>query len=214
MIDFNAAREAMLKEQIAERGIDDPAIIEAMRRVPREMFVADEMAALAYEDTPLPIPAGQTISQPFMTACMLEAAQIEAKDRVLEVGAGSGYAAAVMSHLAARVDAIERHGELAARAAERMRRLGYANVAIHHADGCEGLPARAPYNAILVAARADEVPPPLTAQLAPGGRLIIPLGGANGQMLVRLSKRSDGGFDEERLCAVRFVPLVAGREND
>jgi protein-L-isoaspartate(D-aspartate) O-methyltransferase len=200
--DFAKAREAMVTRQIEARGARDPHLLAAMRQVPREAFVAADLAEFAYDDMPLPIEAGQTISQPFIVALMIEAARIGPGDRVLEVGAGSGYAAAVMARIGARVVAVERHEELAALA---RRRLG-GEAEVHAGDGTRGWPAGAPYDAILVAAAGPEVPEPLKAQLAPGGRLVMPVGEEE-QMLVRLT-RTDAGFEREELGDVRFVPLI------
>lgn len=203
----------MVREQIAGRGIAEPAILDAFRAVPREAFVAPEVAHEAYEDHPLPIPAGQTISQPYIVALMIEAAGVGQSDRVLEVGAGSGYAAAVVGQIAASVIAIERHAELAQLASERMGRLGYGNVRIVQGDGTRGWPKAAPYNAILVAAAGSHVPQALVDQLAPAGRLVIPVGEPHEiQRLVRLTKGSDGRLAREELGPVRFVPLIG--END
>ena len=206
---FAAAREWMVARQIAARGIDDPALLAAFRAVPREMFVADAQAHAAYDDRALPIEAGQTISQPYIVALMIAAAEVGADDRVLEVGAGSGYAAAVLGQVAGQVIAIERHGELAALASDRIARLGYGNVRIVEGDGTLGWPEAAPYDVILAAASGGRVPPALIAQLKPGGRLVMPLSGRwAGQTLVKLTKRRDGSIAREQLCGVRFVPLV------
>lgn len=209
MTNFAAEREAMVKRQIQDRGIGDPAILDAFRTVPREMFVAAEHRGLAYGDHPLPIEAGQTISQPYIVAMMIDAAGVKPGERVLEVGAGSGYAAAVMSRIASRVYAVERQPELVEAATERVRRLGYGNVVIVEGDGTVGLPAEAPFDAILAAASGSHVPEPLVEQLAPGGRLVMPLGGADQiQMLVRVTIGAAGQPIREDLCPVRFVPLI------
>jgi protein-L-isoaspartate(D-aspartate) O-methyltransferase len=200
----------MVERHIEARGISDPAILNAFRTVPRELFIADQLAAYAYDDGPLPIEAGQTISQPYIVALMAAAAEIKPDDRVLEVGAGSGYAAAILGRIAAQVVAIERHPELARLAAERMARLGYTNVAIVEGDGTRGWPEQAPYDAILAAASGNDVPQPLIDQLAPGRRLVMPIGPiGNVQRLVRLTKQPDGGATSEDLGGVRFVPLIA-----
>jgi protein-L-isoaspartate(D-aspartate) O-methyltransferase len=207
--DFAALREKMVRHDIAARGIGDPLILAAFRAVPREEFVAEEFAAYAYDDGPLPIGAGQTISQPYIVALMIAAADIKPGDRVLEVGAGSGYAAAVMSRIAGEVVAIERQPELARIARERLARLGYENVAIVEGDGTKGWPERAPYGAILAAASGSHVPPSLLEQLAPGGRLVMPVGATGSvQELVKVTKQSDGSLSRESLCGVRFVPLI------
>jgi len=202
-------RRRMVEEQIAARGIHDPGVLDAMARVPRERFVADTLVPRAYDDSPLPIGQGQTISQPYIVALMLGAAALTGTDRVLEVGAGSGYASAVASLLAGRVDAIERHAALAAEAAGRLAALGFANVAVHCADGSTGWPAGAPFDAILVAAGGPRIPEALKRQLAPGGRLVMPVGGALWvQQLVKVTKMADGSLETEDLGGVRFVPLI------
>lgn len=209
MTRYADAREAMVTRQIAARGIADPALLAAFRAVPRELFVAPEQARDAHDDRALPIAFGQTISQPYIVALMIAAAEVGARDLVLEVGAGSGYAAAVLGQVVRNVIAIERHGELARLAAERMARLGYANVRIVEGDGVLGWPEAAPFDAILASASGGRVPQALIDQLKVGGRLVIPIGGRwAGQTLIKLTKRDDGGLAETRLCAVRFVPLV------
>jgi protein-L-isoaspartate(D-aspartate) O-methyltransferase len=209
MTDFAELRERMVERQIAARGIRDPRLLNALRQVPREEFVSPDYGREAYGDHPLPIEAGQTISQPYIVALMIEAARVGAGDRVLEVGAGSGYAAAVIGGIAGEVIAIERKPELVAVARERLQRLGYANVTIVEGDGTRGWPERAPYDAILVAAAGSQVPQPLIDQLAPGGRLVMPVGGALwAQDLVKLTKFPDGRTERESLGGVRFVPLI------
>jgi len=198
----------MIAHQVAARGVRDARVLEAMSAVPREAFVSESLGEFAYEDTPLPIEAGQTISQPYIVALMIEAAALRPEDRVLEIGAGSGYAAAVMSRIARKVHAIERHPELAELARARMARLGYDNVVIRTGDGTRGWPENAPFDAILVAAGGPEVPRPLREQLAIGGRLVIPVGAADQQRLVRVTRRSQADYDEEDLGFVRFVPLI------
>lgn len=209
MPDFENLRREMVDYQIAARGVRDPRVLEALRTVPRESFVPERLAEFAYEDTPLPIDAEQTISQPYIVALMAEALELSPGDRVLEVGAGSGYAAAVLGRLVDEVRAIERHRVLAEQAARRMERLGYSNVHVVHGDGTLGLPEHAPYDAIVVAAGGPDVPPALVDQLAPGGRLVIPIGpDPRLQELVRIRKDERGGFSRENLGGVRFVPLV------
>jgi len=209
MTDFVQLRERMVRRQIEARGISDPAILDAFRTVPREMFVAETFAECAYDDRPLPIEAGQTISQPYIVALMIEAAEIRREDRVLEVGAGSGYAAAVIGRIAARVTAIERKAELAALAHDRMRRLGYDNVQVLHGDGTVGCSAEAPFDAILAAASGSHLPASLIDQLAAGGRLVMPIGDSNSaQELVKATKQPDGSIRTSRLGGVRFVPLI------
>jgi len=209
--DFAAARERMVARHIAGRGLADPALLAAFRAVPRELFVAEADAAYAYDDSPLPIPAEQTISQPYIVALMIHLARVRPGQRVLEVGAGSGYAAAVLGRIAGTVVAVERHAELATLAAERLERLGYANVRVVHGDGAQGVPEAAPFDAIILSAAASEVPAALPGQLRRGGALVMPLGAPNDvQRLVRITRVEEGGFDREELGAVRFVPLVAG----
>ena len=209
MTDFAELRERMVERQIAARGIRDAALLEAFRQVPREEFVSSEYGGQAYGDHPLPIEAGQTISQPYIVALMIDAAGIGPGNQVLEVGAGSGYAAAVISRIAAEVIAIERQAELVAVARERMQRLGYGNVTIVEGDGTRGWAEGAPYDAILAAASGSHVPQPLVDQLAPGGRLVMPIGGrAWVQQLVKLTKLADGRVEREGLGEVRFVPLI------
>jgi len=209
MTDFATEREAMIERQLKARGIVDPAILAAFRQVPREAFVAPDYAHLAYGDHPLPIEAGQTISQPYIVALMIEAAGIGHGDTVLEVGSGSGYAAAVISRIAGMVIGIERQHELVDVAKERLERLGYANVEIVEGDGTGGWPAGAPFDAILAAASGSHVPTPLVDQLKPGGRLVMPIGEPRGvQKLVKVTKSADGTLGQSDLGAVRFVPLI------
>ena len=208
MVEIKERREAMVDYQVAARGVTDDRVLMAMRMVPRERFVPDELAEFAYEDTPLPIEAGQTISQPYIVALMLEAAEIQPDDRILEIGVGSGYAAAVMSRIAQRVHAIDRHDELAGLARERMAALGYDNIVIRAGDGTRGWPENAPFDVILVAAGGPAIPTPLREQLALGGRLVIPVGAADEQRLMRVTRIGDHSYVEDDLGAVRFVPLI------
>ena len=209
MADFAELRERMIRRQIAGRGIRDARILDAFRAVPREAFVAREHAEAAYDDHPLPIEAGQTISQPYIVALMIEAAEVRPGDKVLEVGAGSGYAAAVMSRIADEVVAIERQHDLVAVSRDRLRRLGYTNVRILEGDGTRGCPEEAPFDAILAAASGSHVPQSLLDQLASGGRLIMPVGGPGDiQHLLKVTKREDGTLQQSDLGAVRFVPLI------
>jgi protein-L-isoaspartate(D-aspartate) O-methyltransferase len=209
LTDFAAEREAMVERQIESRAIREPTILEAFRSVPREEFLADEYRDIAYGDHPIPIEAGQTISQPYIVALMIHAAEIRAGDRVLEVGAGSGYAAAVMSRIAGQVIAIERQPDLVEVAQERMQRLGYDNVRIVEGDGTRGWAGEAPYDAILAAASGSHVPPAWVEQLADGGRIVMPVGDPGWvQKLVKVTKGPGGKLITEDLGAVRFVPLI------
>ena len=209
MTDPSRARDRMVEVQIARRGVRDPRVLDAMRAVPREAFVEPGLAGFAYEDGPLPIGEGQTISQPYVVALMVEAAGVGPGGRVLEVGAGSGYAAAVLGRIAGRVHAVERHPSLAAAARRRLERLGYDNVELRAGDGTLGWPEAAPFDAILVAAGGPGVPRALMEQLAVGGRLVIPVGGGEGrQRLLRVTRTGAAGYEEEDLGAVAFVPLV------
>lgn len=207
--DFTAEREAMVERQLKRRGITEPQILEAFLAVPREAFVSEDYAHLAYGDHPLPIEADQTISQPYIVALMIQAAGIKAGDTVLEVGSGSGYAAAVLSRIAAKVVGIERQHALVEVARTRLERLGYDNVEIVEGDGTKGWPEKAPYDAILAAASGSHVPATLVGQLAPNGRLVMPVGEPGWvQELVKVTKQEDGILKQENLGAVRFVPLI------
>ena len=209
MSDFAELRERMVRRQIEARGIRDATILDAFRKVPREAFVSPDHACDAYDDHPLPIEAGQTISQPYIVALMIEAAGICAEDRVLEVGAGSGYAAAIMSRIAQQVIGIERQHDLVEIARRRLERLGYDNIRIVEGDGTRGCAEEAPFEAILAAASGSHVPPSLVAQLSPGGRLVMPLGDPAGiQKLVKVTKQEDGILQQSDLGEVRFVPLI------
>ena len=207
--DFAPVRRRMA-DRIARRGIRDARVLDALRTVPREAFVDQNDQTAAYEDRPLPIGEQQTISQPFIVALMLEAAELKPEDHVLEIGAGSGCAAALLGHMVAQAHAVERHESLARAAEGRIEALGIKNVAIVTADGTWGWPLAAPYNAILVAAAAEEAPQALLDQLAPGGRLIIPMGPEHGpQWLMKYVRRQDGSFSARDLGEVRFVPLIS-----
>ncbi|HEY3721711.1 MAG TPA: protein-L-isoaspartate(D-aspartate) O-methyltransferase [Roseiarcus sp.] len=208
MFDFVHARDRMVELQLERRGVRDARVLRAMRETPREAFVSAELAEFAHEDCPFPIEAGQTISQPYIVAKMLEAAALEPNDRVLEIGAGSGYAAAVLARLCREVFTIERHAKLAESARARLRRLGYTNVEVRTGDGTKGWPERAPFQAIIVAAGGPSVPSRLLDQLAVGGRLVMPVGERHGQRLVKLVRRAAEEFDEEDLGPVSFVPLI------
>jgi len=204
---FESARREMVARQIRHRGIQSARVLEAMSSVPRHLFVPPEHVFMAYADEPLPIGGGQTISQPYMVAAMADALSLDGQERVLEIGAGSGYQAAVVSLLARQVIAIEAQPVLAVAARERLLRLGYKNVRIEVGDGSVGWPSGAPYEAILVTAAAPAVPPPLVEQLTDGGRIVIPVGPHDKQELVRLVKRG-GLATQESLFACRFVPLL------
>jgi protein-L-isoaspartate(D-aspartate) O-methyltransferase len=208
MPDFAELRERMVRRQIESRGITDRLILDAFREVPREAFVAEDNRRWAYDDNPLPIEAGQTISQPYIVALMIEAAEIGPGQKVLEVGSGSGYAAAVLSRIATEVVGIERQHDLVEIASERLDRLGYDNVRIIEGDGTLGCPSEAPFDAILAAASGSHVPKPLLSQLTLGGRLVIPIGNPRGvQELVKATMHV-GGATTENLGGVRFVPLI------
>lgn len=211
MLDFEHARQQMVDRQLVARGIRDEAVLSAMQTVPRERFVAPGMEEFAYEDGPLAIGEGQTISQPYVVAYMIELAQISAGERVLEVGAGSGYAAAIISRIAGQVIAIERHAVLAQKAGQSLSALGYDNVEIVAGDGSRGYRQEAPFDAIIVSAGGSAVPMALKEQLALGGRLVMPVGrGGAIQRLLRLTKTAADRFDEDDFGGVMFVPLVAG----
>ena len=201
-------RAVMISRHLRARGIEDHLLLVAMGAVPREAFVPEHLQEFSYEDSALPIEAGQTISQPYIVARMLELAEIKPGDKVLEVGAGSGYAAAVMSRIANKVFAIERHEELAKLARARLKRLGYGNVEIIIADGTKGLPEEAPFQAIIVSAGGPHVPEALKRQLAIVGRLIIPVGEFGYQTLMRVRRTGEDSFKEEDFGAVAFVPLI------
>ena len=203
-------RKRMVDDQIAVRGIADPAVLAAMREVPRDAFVPEAYRIDAYEDSPLPIGAGQTISQPYIVALMLEAARLQPNDRVLEVGSGSGYATAVASRIAARVYAIERVASLCERARGQLEALGYGDkIELRCGDGSIGWPEAAPFDAIIVSAGAPTLPDALRRQLVDGGRMVLPIGDdPHGQDLVRVTRRAESRFEQETLCAVRFVPLI------
>jgi protein-L-isoaspartate(D-aspartate) O-methyltransferase len=205
--DWEALRVHMVERQLAARGIADGRVLASMGRVPREAFVPVELVRLAYDDAALPIGDDQTISQPFIVAMMCELLELGGGERVLDVGTGSGYAAAVLDELAARVVSIERIPVLAAQARRALELTGHADVEVRVADGSLGAPDRAPFDAISVAAATDRVPPALYAQLAPGGRIVLPLGGPGGQRLVRIV-RAEAGPVETGSLACRFVPLV------
>ena len=201
-------RAQMVERQLVARGIGGP-VLRAMGEVPRERFVPERLAASAYDDGPLPIGHGQTISQPYIVGLMIEAAAVAPGDRVLEVGAGSGYAAAVLSRIASEVFGIERHEALARAAQARLGALGYTNVTVIAGDGSAGLADKAPFHAILVSAAGERVPGPLKRQLRIGGRLVLPIGGGEGvQALLCVTRTGEDAWTEVDLGGVRFVPLV------
>ena len=205
-------RQRMVEQHIAARAVTDPLVLSAMRKVGREPFVSAAQREFAYEDSPLPIEEGQTISQPYIVALMTEALRIGPSSRVLEVGTGSGYAAAVLAEIAAEVFTIERHEALARTAADRLRELGYRNVSVRHGDGTLGWAEQAPFDAIVVAAGGPDVPAALLEQLVVGGRLVIPIGETpRAQSLVRVTRTSAAKYEREELGAVRFVPLIGAQ---
>jgi protein-L-isoaspartate(D-aspartate) O-methyltransferase len=201
-------RRRMVVRQLVERGIKNCRVLAAMAWVPREWFVPPHLAGDAYEDAPLPIGSGQTISQPYIVALMTECLAPRRRDKVLEIGTGSGYQAAVLAHLGARVYTVERLPDLLVEAEERFRRLGLT-IETRLGDGAAGWPEAAPFNGILVTAAAPHVPRPLTDQLAPGGRLVIPIGDLASQELVIWERSPDGTLRERRAGGVRFVPLIS-----
>jgi protein-L-isoaspartate(D-aspartate) O-methyltransferase len=210
--DCAVLRREMVSEQIVARGVTASRVAAAMFEVAREDFVPADLLAFAYDDRPLPIGEGQTISQPYIVAVMIEALKLEGGDKVLEIGTGSGYVAALLSKIAAEVFTVERIEALATAAARRLADHGYANVHVLHADGTRGWSEHAPYDAILVSAGAPEVPRSLKEQLEIGGRLVIPVGDqTHAQELMRLVRVSEHQYQEESLTYVRFVPLV-GKE--
>lgn len=198
----------MVDVHLAQRGITNPNVLAAMRTVPRERFVREGLEEFAYEDSALPIEEEQTISQPYIVAVMIEAAEIAPGDRVLEIGAGSGYAAAVIGQIAEHVIAIERHDKLVTLATRRVKSLGYDNVDIRHGDGTKGLPDEAPFDAILVAAGGPKVPQGLREQLSIDGHLVIPVGEPGDQKLCKITRRGEDWYETENLGAVMFVPLI------
>ncbi len=204
---YEKEREHMVESQLVRRGIKDKRVLDAMRQVPRHLFIPKDMRSLAYCDGPLPIGQGQTISQPYIVALMTELLELTGQERVLELGTGSGYQAAILSLLARQVYSVERHAALAEQAEKILAQLGYDNVVISVGDGTLGWPEHAPYEAIIVTAAAPDVPRPLTDQLADGGRLVAPVGSRWSQVLVKV-KRQGETLVRERLTAVAFVPLV------
>jgi protein-L-isoaspartate(D-aspartate) O-methyltransferase len=205
---FWRGREKMVQSQLRERGIRDSRVLEAMAQVPRHLFVPASHQLEAYEDHPILIDCGQTISQPYIVAYMLELLAVQPEDVVLEVGTGSGYQTALLSQLAARVYSVERHAELADHAAARLKELRSTNVEIVIGDGTRGLPQRSPFDAIMVSAAAPELPQQLVNQLGAGGRMVIPVGPPEAQYLHLVRKGSDGTIALSKLDACRFVPLI------
>jgi len=206
-----ARRQEMVKEQIVAREVRDEATLRAMRAVPRHRFVPPELVELAYEDHPLPIGLGQSISQPYIVAYMTELVRPRPGMKVLEVGTGSGYQAAVLAEAGCTVFTMEIFGELAASAQERLNRLGYARVSVRHGDGHDGWPSAAPFDAILVTAVGDHIPPALIDQLKPGGQMVLPVGSVYGtQHLILVEKGKDGAVRTRSLLPVAFVPMLHG----
>ncbi len=199
-------RRAMIKDQIESRGVKDPRVLAAMAKVCRHCFVTEDMVSRAYEDYPLPLPAGQTISQPYIVALMSELLGLKGSERVLEIGTGSGYQTAVLAELAAEVYTTELLQELSSAAQEKLAKLGYANIKFQTGDGAAGWPASAPYDAIIVTCAPSDVPPALLAQLKPGGRLVIPVGQEPQDLLLITDKPS--GPERRTICQVRFVPML------
>ena len=204
---YQKARERMVETQIAARGIRDPRVLAAMRKVPRHLFVDEALKDQAYGDYPLPIGEGQTISQPYIVALMTEALELKGPEKVLEVGTGSGYQAAILAELARWVYSIERYPSLAYQAKRTLERLGYNNVIIRVGDGTKGWPEAAPFDAIIVTAAGPKIPEPLLEQLKDGGRLVMPVGDEWSQYLIKVTKKGDKLY-KENLGAVRFVKLV------
>lgn len=207
-MDFTALRRSMVEHQIRGRGITAPAVVKAMEAVPREALVPPDLAGSAYDDCPLPIGAGQTISQPYVVALMAAALDLGPGERVLEIGTGSGYAAAVLAEIAGQVYTIERHPELADAARRRLAELGFDNIEVRCGDGTLGWPEHAPFQAIVCAASGPSVPKSLLDQLDIGGRLVMPIDTTYGQTLVRVTRESRDEYVTTDLGAVRFVPLI------
>ena len=202
-------RDEMVRYQIERRGVRSALVLDAMRRVPRERFLPEGQADFAYDDSPLPIGQGQTISQPYIVAFMADALELTGGEKVLEIGTGSGYAAAVLAEIAAEVYTVERFEGLADMAREVLESIGYRNVHVVHGDGTLGYPEQAPYDAIVVTAGAPDVPASLRQQLKIGGRLVIPVGKNHSyQQLLRITRTGDDSYEREQMLPVRFVPLV------
>ena len=205
---YQEQRARMINEQLIARGIDDDAVLEAFRTVPREKFVPQERREDAYRDGPLPIGEGQTISQPYIVASMIQALQPKPEDKILEVGIGSGYAAAVLSRVVESVYGVERYSSLGQQAEERLREVECTNVEVHIGDGTKGWSKEAPYDGIMVSAAAPGIPDELLEQLVVGGCLVIPAGKKQVQQLYQVEKLNDGELKKKELGRVRFVPLV------
>jgi protein-L-isoaspartate(D-aspartate) O-methyltransferase len=210
-MNYDKLRSDMIKHQIENRGIIDQKLLKAMREIPRELFVPENMKASAYEDNPLPIGKGQTISQPYIVALMTELLELRGNERVLEIGAGSGYQAAILSKLAKQVISIERVKELALRTKKLLRKYEYKNITVLHGDGTKGYEKEAPYDAIIITAAAQKIPKKLIEQLANNGRLVAPIGPRYHQELVRIRKRN-GVLEEDYHGGVIFVPLIGDDE--
>ncbi|OGP75041.1 MAG: protein-L-isoaspartate O-methyltransferase [Deltaproteobacteria bacterium RBG_16_49_23] len=206
-MDFSKVRLKMVEEQIAARGIKDSRVIAAIKKVPRHLFVEEALQSQAYSDHPLPIGEKQTISQPYMVALMTEAMELKGKERILEIGAGSGYQTAILAELAQEVFSVERIRSLAIRARKLLYELGYFNVEIKIFDGTYGWAEKSPFDAITVTAGSPDIPQPFYDQLSMGGRLVIPVGDADAQDLFRITK-TEGGMKKENLGGCRFVKLI------
>ncbi len=206
-MDFEKARDSMVENQLKSRDISDERVLKAFRKVPRHEFVPEDKQRGAYRDHPMPIGKGQTISQPYMVASMTQLLKLEGDEKVLEVGTGSGYQAAILSELAEKVISIERYEDLADKARNNLERLGYDNVKVVVGDGTQGYEEEAPYNGIIVTAGAKRVPPALKDQLADKGRLVIPVNHGIGQRLMKITRKDDT-YKTEKYYGCRFVPLV------
>ena len=206
--DLRVRRQVMIDEQIRQRGVTSPRVLEAIGKVARERFVPPDLASRAYDDSPLPIGHGQTISQPYIVAYMSEALDVRPDHRVLEIGTGSGYQAAVLAELAKEVATIEIVPELARQAADTLRALGYTNVQVREGDGYAGWPERAPFDRIMLTAAPEEIPKPLLDQLASGGKLIAPVGARNQTQWLILVEKTAGGLVQKRTIPVQFVPFT------
>ncbi|MEW6188060.1 MAG: protein-L-isoaspartate(D-aspartate) O-methyltransferase [Thermodesulfobacteriota bacterium] len=207
MIDLNKAREKMVREQLIPRGIVDPRVLNAMRRVPRHLFIEEALQGEAYKDYPVPIGEHQTISQPYIVALMTQALELQGTERVLEIGTGCGYQTAILAELARKVYSIERIRSLSQKARRMMDQLKYFNVVLKVNDGTQGWAEEAPFDAVIITAAAPGIPAPLKDQLAPRGRMVIPVGDRYSQSLLKIVKTEDG-FQEEDLGGVRFVSLI------